>query len=483
MITQDDVLYMIVTDRFADGDPQNNGVVDRSSLERSHGGDLQGILEHLPYLKELGVSVLWITPVYPNPLDAYHGYHPLDFEAVDPRLCSAELGPSGSRETLRRFVEIVHEHGLKVMLDVIIGHTAPGHPWLRERPSWFNENSPNPQKWWIWGLPDLNHDQLDVNEYFARNVLDWMGTGVDAIRIDAARHIGTPFWCIFKLFARGLRPDVTLVGEVWDASVSQVAPYQDLHDLDSMFGYPLYHAAVEVFTQDDTFARLARPELSPDEPDGIFDEDPAYRNAYKLVTFLGNHDTPRFFYLAGGTEKPDEALQRTRLALTFLFTTRGIPQLYYGDELAMDGGPHPDNRQDMAWSWLDPGRGPAVETSRAASLRDFTRELILLRRASTALRYGLLTTLYVTPTLYAYARTFPQDLRLVALNNSPKAVEVVIPVHPNPRLSSLARVCLPEGMRLVDTLGQAADTQIVNGCAAVRLGRRSGAVFTPAAPR
>src|SRR5437868_4855858 len=126
MITQDDILYMIVTDRFADGDPANNGAVDPRDLNQRHGGDLLGIVERMPYLQALGVTALWITPVYRNPDYAYHGYHPLDFETVDPHLCSPELGPAGSQRVVGRFVEIAHEHGLKVMLDLVVTHTAPG---------------------------------------------------------------------------------------------------------------------------------------------------------------------------------------------------------------------------------------------------------------------------------------------------------------------------------------------------------------------
>src|SRR5262249_14323479 len=143
---------------------------------------------------------------------------------------------------------------------------------------------------------------------------------------------------------RGRCPSVTVIGEVWDADVDQVAPYQAYHGFDSMADFPLNYALVDVFAHDHEFGRIARPELSESEPQGILNQDEAYSNAYQLLTFLGNHDTPRFFHLAGGAERPAEALARMKLALTLLLTTRGIPQLYYGDELAMDGGPHPDNR-------------------------------------------------------------------------------------------------------------------------------------------
>ena len=223
---------MIVTDRFCDGDRSNDEGVVTSDARRRHGGDLKGIVQRMPYLQDLGVTALWITPVYPNPIEDYHGYHPLDFESVDGGLCSSELAPSGDRHTIRRFVDIAHEHGLKVILDVIVSHTAPTHPWLTQRPGWFDQKDSNlPEKWWIWGLPHLNHDNVDVNIYFAKNVLDWIAdSGADAIRIDAARHVEKPFWTVFKLYAKGLHPDVTIIGEVWDSSTSVVAPIRTIMD-------------------------------------------------------------------------------------------------------------------------------------------------------------------------------------------------------------------------------------------------------------
>src|SRR5262245_56326133 len=184
--------------------------------------------------------------------------------------------------------------------------------------------------------------------------MEWIVVpGVDGVRIDAARHVEKQFWHVFKLFAKGLRPDVTLIGEVWDSDVDVVAPYQAWHGFDAMFDFPLHYAILDVFAHDQGFGRLARPELWEGEPPGVLNPDVSYRNAYQLVTFLDNHDTARFFHEAGGDARREEALQRTKLALTFLLTTRGIPQLYYGDELAMDGGPHPDNRRDMPWKLID----------------------------------------------------------------------------------------------------------------------------------
>jgi glycosidase len=478
MITQDDVLYMIVTDRFEDGDPANNGDVDRSDLNQRHGGDLAGIVERMPYLHALGVTALWITPVYRNPAYAYHGYHPLDFETVDPHLCSSRLGPKGSREVVRRFVEIAHEHGLKVMLDLVVTHTAPDHPWLEKRPDWFNRGGDTIEKMWWAGLPSLNHDKIDVNLYFIQNVMDWVHTAeADAIRIDASRHAEKQFWSVFKLFAHGIHPDVTLVGEVWDHDVAHVAPYQTVYGFDSMFDYPLYHAIVDVFAHDQGFSRIARAELDDWEAQGILNQDLAYRNAYQLVTFLDNHDTPRFFHLAGGEERAEEAMVRTKLALTFLLTTRGIPQLYYGAELAMDGGEHPDNRRDMAWDLIECPARDTPEAERAREMHAFTRRLVHLRRDSMGLRYGLLITLYVTPTLYAFSRTYLDDTRVVVLNNAWEAVDVAIPVHANPRLPTLAREHLPNGRALVNDLNPDERVRVARGHIRVRLPGKTAAVY------
>jgi alpha-amylase len=479
VITPDDVVYMIVTDRFADGDPANNDDVDRSDPRKRHGGDLRGIVRRMPYLRDLGVTTLWLSPVYPNPPEAYHGYHPLDFEHVDPHMCSPELGPSGSTEVLRRFVEIAHGEGFKVIFDAIVCHTARGHRWLIDRPDWFNPNSSAPEKWWIWGLPDLNHDRIAVNVYFARNLIEWMATGIDAVRLDAARHVEKPFWRAYKALAKGVHSEVTLIGEVWDGDVAQVAPYQTQHGFDSMFDYPLYHAIVDVFAEDKSFHRIACPEISSDEVRGILNKDDEYRNAGHLMTFIDNHDTQRFFHLAGGPAKPEEAMLRTKLALTFVFTARGIPQLYYGSELAMDGGPDPDNRRDMPWEWAETTEPASASVVRAHEMHRFVRKLIEIRRGSKALRFGLTTTLYVTPSLYAFLRGFPNDARLVVLNNSPNAVDARIPVHANPRLSTLPCCHLREGLRLIDELDQNRTAQICNGEVRIALPGRAGAVLRP----
>jgi glycosidase len=485
MLTPDDIIYMIVTDRFEVGDRSRNLPLDPANPMGRHGGNLLGITRRLPYLKDLGVTALWTTPVYRNPPESYHGYHPVDFESVDPYLCSDELGPPGDRRNVRRFVEIAHEHGLKVMLDMIVSHTAIGHEWTRDRRDWINWSGDTPDKAWFKGLPNIDHDNVDVNVYFVRSLMRWLKeTRADAVRIDAARHVETQFWDLYKLYWHTVCPDTTVIGEFWDGNPHCLSPFQNLYGLDSMFDFPLYHAIRDVFIDDYPFARLARPRLSAGEMPGILDLDACYRNAYRLVTFIGNHDTSRFFEAAGGASRPDEAFARMRLALIFLMTSRGIPQLYYGDELAMAGGYDPDNRGDMPWNVIDPAVAqtddPAATTARR--MHAFTRSLTALRHRSRALRYGLTVTLYLAPGFYAFARCLLDELVVVALNNAPQAVEVTVPVRQNPRLPSLLRNQLAEGLAFSDELTGGAKPELRDGGLRLRLPPRSGAVYRAVLP-
>jgi glycosidase len=158
-------------------------------------------------------------------------------------------------------------------------------------------------------------------------------------------------------------------------------------------------------------------------------------------------------------------------------TTRGIPQLYYGFELAMDGGEHPDNRRDMPWALAGRTASVRPEAVRAREMHAFTRQLVQIRRSAMALRYGLLVTLYVTPTFYAYARTYLDDTRVVVLNNAKEAVHLPLPLHSNPRLPTLARQHLPNGRVLVNDLNPAERLRVCEGHVQIRLPAKTGAIY------
>jgi neopullulanase len=484
MLRHDDVIYMIVTDRFADGDQTNNHSVDRTHPLKRHGGDLLGIIAKMPYLRNVGVTTLWISPVYLNPPDSYHGYHPLDFDSVDPHVCSPSLGPVGSRETIRRFVEIAHENGFKVMLDMIVSHTGEAHPWREQKPDWINWDGTGVEKEWFKGLPNLDHDNINVNVYFIRNLLQWISeTDADAVRIDAARHVESRFWRYFKLYAMGEFPGITVVGEFWDGVPDQVAVYQNLHGFDAMFDFPLYHALRDVFIGDQPFFRLARPHLHNDEPCGILDLDPVYRNAMRLITFVGNHDTSRFFTEAGGETDSDRALQRLKLAQAFIFCERGIPQIYYGDELAMPGGWDPDNRRDMPWNWIDlndsvdAGNPRDLDAARAREMLQHTRRLIEVRRSCPALSIGLRSTLYVDRNVLILLRSLVDHVAVVAFNNSDAVTRLRVPLRGNSQLPDLIRDGLCDGLDFNALLGADQPVRIEEGSLNLDLPARSAVIY------
>ena len=227
-----DVMYLIMIDRFSDGDPANNdppqsrGIYDRKNKFYYHGGDLQGVIDRLPYLKDLGVTAVWLTPWYDNydhpnqielkegkPSTGFHGYNPQDFYAVEEHF--------GTLAKLRELVEAAHRSGIKIIQDEVVNHTGPYHPWVDDppTPTWFNGTKENHLKnvfqtwvlhdprpvenlnretmegWFLDFLPDLNQQDPEVSRYLIQNTLWWIGTtGLDGIRMDTWQYVPNSFW-------------------------------------------------------------------------------------------------------------------------------------------------------------------------------------------------------------------------------------------------------------------------------------------------
>lgn len=364
---------------------------------------------------------------------------------------------------------------MKVVLDTILCHTAKEHRWCKERPDWFNVSSSDITKWWIWGLPDLNHDRLDVNCYFADNLCRWIDeTGADGIRVDAARHIESGFWETFKCFIQQEHPETTIIGEVWDHDVLQVAPYQNLYSFDAMFDYPFYEALRGVFLEGAGFGILARPGLSESESRGVLDQDRCYRDPHRLVTFLDNHDTSRFYDVLAKAA-PSTAVRRYHLALILLFAMRGIPQLYYGDELAMLGGTPPDNRKDMNWAGVY-----SWEQQSMATL-SLVQHLTQIRKDSKALRRGATVTLYSDHHQFAFARIHRTEMCIAVLNHSDEPAQLVIPLHENTRLLPYASPWIREGEVWTDMVDEVTCSvfRVTDGMLLVSLLPHTGYILHP----
>jgi alpha-amylase len=452
MITQEDVIYFIVTDRFNDGDAANNIGHEPANPRGYHGGDLNGILAKTGYLKELGVTAVWITPVYVNTTGfpehrPYHYYWAKQFDKIDKRLYSGAAHQEGSMEYLADFVQQMHARGLKVILDVVVNHGGYG---IKEQNAaftsdWFNDPSikvqDDPDDGSLDGLPDFDHDNINVVDYFVNNLMDWIEVSkVDGLRMDTAYHVENKFWYYYKSLIKGKHPEVFLMGEVLKTAkedIPELADYQRDYDFNSVFDFPLREQIKNCFIYDEAMYNLARPRLHPDEIYGILDLDNSsknkiegrggYSNANRLVTLLDNHDLDqRIMSHARARHTGDAgkamAYRTVTMCYAFLLTVRGIPQLYYGSEVGLEGwrnenaGGDADLRRDFPWGIMN-GNDVKPEHQQENELLKTIKQLINCKQNNEALRYGVMITMWVDHFVYAFARYIRNNVVLVVFNN------------------------------------------------------------------
>jgi glycosidase len=452
----DDVIYLLMPDRFANGNPANDepavsrGLLDRSEGRRYHGGDLAGVRQRLPYLKELGITAIWMNPIYDNtnqldtrevydgkPTTAYHGYHAIDYYAVDEHL--------GDTAGLRRLVDDAHAHGIKVILDMVANHTSAYHPWVADSPTptWYNGTArshlannwqtwtladpyatpamrrPVLEGWFIDILPDLNQEDPEVARYLVQNTLWWVGmSGIDGIRQDTWPYVPRSFWRDWMNAIKREHPTLRVVGEVFDGDPTMIAffeggrpQFDGIDDrVDALFDFPLFFSMRNAFAQGKPVRDVAQ----------MLSRDRLYRDPSSLVTFVGLHDVARFM------NEPGATVEGLKLAYTFLLTARGTPLVYYGDEVAMPGGNDPDNRRDFPGGWRgDPrnaftaaGRTPAEQ-----AVFEHVRKLLRLRAERSELRRGEMEHLHAGEQSYVYRR----GRTVVAINNDTKPAEIRLP--------------------------------------------------------
>jgi len=415
----DDIVYMILTDRFSDGDPSNNGTFNHEyrpgDLKYTQGGDWQGIINKIPYIKNLGVTAIWISPPQKNELlsrdgteSGYHGYFTNDYNSADPHF--------GTKEKLKELVDTAHANGLKVILDAVPNHTAdylapyatsydppsycPAPPF--NNPDWYHHNGTITDyndynqlvNYDMGGLDDINQDNPDAKNALLDAYKRWIDDiGFDAVRVDANSSL--PKWFI-REFENYL--GVPTFGEVFNGSVDFVSDFQNYQW--GLLDFPLFFAAREVFARDADFSLIKE----------ILDQDYKYKNTNNLVTFLDNHDRDRFLCLA------NDNYRKLRLGLTFLFTVRGIPDVYYGTEQACYGGGKPteytgiankENREVM----------PSFDENNI--LFKHIQRLSQIRKNYAALRTGKQREMWCDTFVYSYSRRIDDtgEEAIVVLNN------------------------------------------------------------------
>jgi glycosidase len=443
-----DVMYLIMPDRFADGDISNDGPDHAAELAKPrgwHGGDLRGITQHLDYLQQLGITTVWITPVEENhQAESYHGYGATDLYRIDERF--------GNLEDLKALAAGLHARHMKLVLDRVPNHIGPAHPWVADSPdpTWFHgtlahhttaqgEFAPitDPhapwrdqrnvtQGWFANVLPDLNQEDPAVERYLIQNTMWWVEqAGIDGLRLDTFPYVGRAFWHDFHAELHQTYPHLTSVGEVFngDATITSTFAAGVTRTgvdtgLDTPFDFPSYFALRDVFLKDASMTKLA----------DVLRLDNLFPHPERLVPFIGNHDTSRFMNDSNAT------LPKLQLAFTVLTTMRGMPQIYSGDELAMRGGDDPENRRDFPGGF-QPASHDAFRadgrTPEEAQAFTFLQQLLALRAATPALQRGTEQVLSVSNDVLVYARvlvgpTGAQHI-LIAVNKARTAQDVSVP--------------------------------------------------------
>ncbi len=338
----DDLIYLVMVDRFEDGAP-NDAAVDRSDPQAWHGGDLAGVTGRLDHLDALGVKTVWLSPVFRSQQEpfggwgAFHGYWVVDPTTIEPRF--------GSMADLRDLSDALHARGMRLVLDVVYNHVGWESPLRDEHPDWFHaeeaiDDWSDPRlivEGTVHGLPDLAQEREPVYDW----MLQWSlalieAAQPDGFRIDAVRHLPAPFLERLASDLQAAAPGLELIGELYEGDPAKVgAAWADL-DVDRLFDFPLHFALVEVLCGGAPAGRLA----------SLVSADVHYADPLAMVTFLDNHDRPRIL------SSCDDDEGRVSEALELLFALRGTPALMWGTEAPLAGTEEPENRADMRFEEL-----------------------------------------------------------------------------------------------------------------------------------
>ena len=448
--TSSDVLYLIMPDRFANGNPDNDVIpgmlenkVDRNEQFGRHGGDFKGISEHLDYISDLGVTAIWLNPTQENDMKdgSYHGYAITDYYQIDRRF--------GTNEEFCNLVNEAHGKGLKVVMDMIFNHCGSENYLFKDRPQddWFNFRSNYVQTsfktasvmdihasdyekaiatdgWFTQVMPDLNQRNRHVARYLIQSSIWWIEyAGINGIRQDTHPYADYDFmssWCKEVLEEY---PHFNIVGETWLNSNVLVSYWQKdsklavpkNSNLPTVMDFPLTDLMSKAFDEETTewSGGLYR----------LYDyhtQDLVYANPMNLLVFLDNHDTSRFCK----NEEDAKNIVRYKQAITYLLTTRGIPQIYYGTEILMAADKSEGDgclRRDFPGGW----KGDKVNCFTAEGRTDlqneafdYTRKLLNFRKNNEAICKGTMKHFSICKGVYVYERKYNDKSVVVFMNGT-----------------------------------------------------------------
>ena len=441
-----DVLYLITPDRFANSIPENDEVAnlrekpDRNFKGGRHGGDIQGIIDRLDYISDLGFTAIWLNPLLENDMQqySYHGYSTTDFYRVDPRF--------GTNEDYLRLAEIAREKGIKIIMDMIVNHCGSYHWWMKDLPmkDWINQwedytqtnhrksllQDPYASKidqkiftdgWFVPTMPDLNQNNELMGTYLIQNSIWWIEfLGLAGIRMDTYPYPDMDYMTQWTKKVMEEYPNFNVVGEEWYDYPTTVAYWQQGKEnpngytsyLKSLMDFPVQSAMANALVAEESFGN------------GWIDlyemiaQDFVYADPYDLVVFPDNHDMSRIF------SQVNEDYGLYQLALAFVLTTRGIPQLYYGTEILMKNPGTTDHgiiRSDFPGGWADDStNGFTGEglTDVQKQAKAFLRQLLHWRKNASAIHYGKLTHFIPQDGVYVFFRYDDNQKVMVALNKN-----------------------------------------------------------------
>ncbi len=447
--TTADMIYLLMPDRFANGDPTNDTVAeciegcDRSAFFGRHGGDIAGMTAHLDYMASLGATAVWSTPLLlDNAAEgSYHGYACDDYYHIDPRF--------GTNESYRDFVAEAHKHGIKVIMDMVPNHCGLGHwwhkampfgDWIHQFPEYTGTNAafstnmdPNASKydlniqesgWFVPSMPDMNLDNEFVRRYFEQWAIWWIEyADLDGFRVDTYPYnekVPMSQWCAAVLDEY---PDFNIVGECWTASIPQLAYWQggnpnrdgfDSH-LPSIMDFPLRDAICMGLNEEKVQWNEGMMRVYD-----CLSHDFVYHDLQKMMIFVANHDTDRIADVLHGD------LRKMKLTMAMLATMRGIPQIFSGDEMMFRSKDlsqgHGGLRVDFPGGW--PGDkvnlfDPAQRNREQSELFDYTQRLFNWRKSKEVIHTGRTMHFLKRDNTYAYFRYNDTDAVFVFINNTP----------------------------------------------------------------
>jgi len=443
-VTSKDLIYLIMPDRFANGNKANDQVkgmldmsLNRDSMYLRHGGDLEGVLGKLDYLQDLGVTSVWMTPVLTNdmPLASYHGYANTETYHIDPRF--------GSNEIYVQLGEQLHKRQMKLIFDVVPNHIGSYHWTVKDKPmaDWLNEwpsytqtsykdqtvfdpyaSAADKKKmvkgWFVPTMPDMNQQNPYVQNYLTQSHIWWIETaGIDGFRIDTYPYNDLDFMAQWTDRIQREYPQFTFFGETWVHGVANQAYFlggkhvgQELDSkLMGVTDFQLNYAIGDALNQKTEWTEGANKLYS------TLASDYQYPQPERNVLFLDNHDKDRFFSVIG------ENIQKYKSAMAWLLTTRGIPQLYYGAEILMKNFSNPDGllREDFQGGFAGDKNDKFTASGRTKAEQDmwsFVRTLANYRKQHAVLQSGKTMQYVPEDGVYVYFRYNEQQTVMVVMN-------------------------------------------------------------------